>query len=334
MKRLPLVLYCLLMSAVALAAGDDRRDYWMARYLSVSYPLRKVVVSSGYGRRRDPFTHEVKTHSGLDLAAAYEDVFAMFDGVVERIGSDPRSGNYVIIRHGSYTVSYCHLSRRFVDEGESVYAGLPIAVSGSTGRSTAAHLHLTVRKDGEVVDPGILLSYIDAVRAECVEALGGSPSLASSFEGSCEEFLEHYSDIAMEHQRQYGIPASVTLSQMAHESRFGMSDLARKGNNFFGIKCSRQWLRDGKPYSCHDDDKKGEKFCNYATAEESVEHHSRLLMSERYRKCRSCKPTDYHGWLSALKKAGYATDKDYVALCERIIKRYRLYLYDEKALRA
>lgn len=329
---------CLCTVAVSSFGGrrdraGERKDYWLARYLSVSYPLRRIVVNSAYGKRRDPVTREVKSHGGIDLAADYEDVYAMFDGVVEAVGSDGRSGNYITVRHGCYTVSYCHLSRRFVEKGEEVTAGMPVAVSGSTGRSTGAHLHLTARKDGAVVDPGTLLDFIDAVRAECIEALGGRASAASAaaFEGGCEAFLEHYSGIAMEHQRQFGIPASVTLSQMAHESKFGRSELARKGRNFFGIKCSRKWLAEGRPYSVHDDDRKGEKFCNYGTAEESVEHHSRLLMSDRYRKCRSCSSTDYHGWLSALKQAGYATDRDYVPLCERIIKRYRLHRYDEMA---
>ena len=135
----------------------------------------------------------------------------------------------------------------------------------------------------------------------------------------------------MEQQRQYGIPASVTLAQMACESDWGRSTLARRGNNYFGIKCSPQWLADGKPYSLHNDDKPNEKFCNYATVEESIEHHSRLLMSYRYSRCRQYAPTDYHNWLVSLKAAGYATARNYVQLCEQIIKRHKLYLYDRLA---
>ena len=320
-----------LVSASVFSAPDRGRDYWLARYLSVSYPLRHITVNSAYGRRKDPVTGEVSSHSGLDLAASYEDVYAMFDGIVERIGSDKRSGNYVVIRHGIYTVSYCHLSRRYVEEGEEVTAGIPIAVSGCTGRATGAHLHLTVKKGDERTDPALLLSFIEAVRKECVAALGGIPGMLEKPSMNKRDFIRSYAPLARRQQDLYGIPASVTLAQMAHESRWGQSVLARSGNNYFGIKATRKWLADGKPYSVHDDDRKGEKFCNYRTVEESIDHHSRLLMSDRYKRCRSCKPTDYHGWLCALKAAGYATDRDYVSCCESIIKTYRLFEYDREA---
>lgn len=66
-----------------------------------------------------------------------------------------------------------------------------------------------------------------------------------------EEFFRLYADIAKEHQRRYGIPASVTLAQMALESGYGESELARKGNNFFSIKVGSSW-RGAR--SWHDDD--------------------------------------------------------------------------------
>ena len=62
------------------------------------------------------------------------------------------------------------------------------------------------------------------------------------------------------------------------ESAGGTSNLAVTGNNYFGIKCSSQWLAEGKPYSLHHDDKPNEKFCNYASVQESIEHHSQFLM--------------------------------------------------------
>ena len=141
-------------------------------------------------------------------------------------------------------------------------------------------------------------------------------------------FFERYAPLAMAQQQKYGIPASVTLAQMYIESAGGKSNLAQSGNNYFGIKCSQQWLAEGKPYSLHHDDKPNEKFCNYATVEESIDHHSRLLMSDRYKRCHSYPSTDYHHWLLALKAAGYATARDYVQLCEQIIRKYQLFRYD------
>ena len=172
------------------------------------------------------------------------------------------------------------------------------------------------------------------MRAEACTALLGEgvtadiDSISQHQRMDRKTFLSHYAPAAMEQQRQYGIPASVTLAQMAFESDWGRSDLARKGNNYFGIKCSPQWLAEGRPYSLHNDDKPDEKFCNYATVEESIDHHSRLLMSERYKRCHSYPSTDYHHWLLALKAAGYATARDYVQLCEQIIRKYQLFRYD------
>jgi flagellum-specific peptidoglycan hydrolase FlgJ len=56
------------------------------------------------------------------------------------------------------------------------------------------------------------------------------------------------------------------------------------------------------------------------------------LMSDRYKRCHAYSSTDYHNWLVALKQAGYATAKNYVQLCEQLIKCHKLYLYDRLAV--
>lgn len=328
---------CFLFLSVTLAfAKDGSREYWIDRYLSVSYPLKSIKINSKFGTRKDPFTGQKAAHSGLDLQASYEDVFAMFDGEVEKIGTDSRSGHYVTLRHGEYTISYCHLSKVTAHEGEQLIAGDIVAVSGNTGRSTGPHLHITCKYKGTVTDPYTLLLYIKEVREEAVLALGGNVGSVnwsrSTSKVDCEGFFRRYASAAMEQQLKYGIPSSVTLSQMALESGWGQSILARNGNNFFGVKCSRQWLAEGKPYSLHDDDKPNEKFCNYSSVQESIEHHSRVLMGDRYRRCRNFPSTDYHNWLVEIIKAGYATGKGYVQSCEKLIKQYNLQLYDKLAL--
>ena len=311
---------------------DREKLYWLSRYLSVSYPTKNLKVVSGFGYRNDPFNKGKKVfHSGIDIYAKYSDVYAMFQGIVTTVGSDKVSGNYIKIMHGNYTVSYCHLSRRYVSEGDTLYAGQPVAVSGNSGRSTGAHLHLTVRKNGEVINPNILLHYIDKIRHDALVSLGLDIKGLNFL--SHDDFLDRYSPIAMQHQREYGIPSSVTLSQMIHESSWGRSPLAVSGNNYFGIKCSSQWLSLGKPFTVHNDDRPGEKFCSYRDAFESMEHHAKTLCSDRYKQCKKYSSTDYHGWLTAIKKAGYATDPHYVSRCEKIIKEYKLYLYDYMALK-
>ena len=324
-----LVLWLVLCLSASVRAMSADRDYWIDRYLSVSYPLKRVKVSSPYGKRKDPFTGKRAVHGGLDLHARYEEVYSMFDGVVEKIGSDSRSGHFIVLRHGMYTISFCHLSKVTAHVGEELIAGDVVGISGNSGRSTGPHLHLTVKREGTVVDPYTLLLYVREVRAEAAKALGlAVVSEDVSTAGGRRAFLEHYAPLAIEQQRKYGIPASVTLAQLAWESSWGTSTLAVDGNNFFGIKCSNEWLSAGKPYSLHDDDRPGEKFCNYASVEESFDHRSRLLMSDRYRRCHRYGATDYHNWLVGIKASGYATAPDYVSKLEGLIKKYRLYEYD------
>ena len=145
-------------------------------------------------------------------------------------------------------------------------------------------------------------------------------------------FFEQYAPLAMEQQQKYGIPASVTLAQMYLESAGGKSNLAVTGNNYFGIKCSSQWLAEGKPYSLHHDDKPNEKFCNYASVQESIEHHSQFLMGSRYAGCRRCAADDYRGWANGLQAAGYATNRNYATMLIADIEAYGLSKYDQQAM--
>ena len=145
-------------------------------------------------------------------------------------------------------------------------------------------------------------------------------------------FFEQYAPLAMEQQQKYGIPASVTLAQMYLESAGGKSNLAQTGNNYFGIKCSSQWLAEGKPYSLHHDDKPNEKFCNYASVQESIEHHSQFLMGNRYAACRRCAADDYRGWANGLQAAGYATNRNYANTLIADIEAYGLSKYDQQAM--
>ena len=136
---------------------DSKQKQWTSSYPSITYPLKSIKVTSPYGYRRDPFTGKLSWHNGLDLRAKNEPAYAMMDGIVEKVGYDNRSGNYVTLRHGNYHVSYCHLSSIIVRKGESVYPGIIVGVTGNTGRSTGSHLHLTCKKDGKSVNPAILL---------------------------------------------------------------------------------------------------------------------------------------------------------------------------------
>lgn len=125
-------------------------------------PLRHIVVTSPYGLRTDPFTKKKVRHNGLDLKAHYEPAYAMMYGEVINVGRDKRSGLYVTLRHGDFTVSYCHLSKVAVAKGIHINPGDVVGVTGSSGRATGPHLHLSLRntKNGRAIDPSILLRLV------------------------------------------------------------------------------------------------------------------------------------------------------------------------------
>lgn len=130
----------------------------------VSLPLKNIHIGSGFGMRMHPIYHKRMMHNGVDLSARYENVFSMFPGTVIKVGQDNRSGKFVTVKTGNYTISYCHLSQQYVKVNDFVNAGTILALSGSTGVSTGPHLHLTTKKDGKAFNPTILLEYIRSVK--------------------------------------------------------------------------------------------------------------------------------------------------------------------------
>lgn len=143
-----------------------------------------------------------------------------------------------------------------------------------------------------------------------------------------EIYVEQFASLAVEEMYRSGVPASITLAQGLLESRYGLSELAVKGNNHFGIKCHNNW-KGKKIY--YDDDRKGECFRKYPSPELSYRDHSDFLRyRDRYKFLFDYKITDYKSWAHGLKKAGYATDPAYASKLIRIIEDYKLYEYDRK----
>jgi len=141
-----------------------------------------------------------------------------------------------------------------------------------------------------------------------------------------QEYIEKYAPTAVSEMYRTGVPASITLAQGILESRSGLSDLASKGNNHFGIKCHSDWK--GKTMSV-DDDAKGECFRVYKNAAQSFEDHSDFLRyRDRYKFLFSYDVTDYKSWAYGLKKAGYATDPAYADKLIRMVEEYGLSKYD------
>lgn len=144
------------------------------------------------------------------------------------------------------------------------------------------------------------------------------------------EYIRQYKDIAMQEMIRTGVPAAIKLAQGIHETQAGKSDLVKRSNNHFGIKCKTTWTGE-KVY--HDDDARGECFRAYQRSEDSYRDHSDFLRNnQRYGALFTLKPTDYEGWANGLKKAGYATNPRYPAIIIKLVEDYNLQLYTEVAL--
>jgi len=118
------------------------------------WPTAGRFVTCGYGWRRDPFMGSREFHQGLDIRCDYDWVKASKYGQVTYIGWLGGYGNTVVIAHpGGWKTLYAHLSRIIVSVGQYVKQGQYIAKSGNTGRSTGAHLHFEILREGAHKNP-------------------------------------------------------------------------------------------------------------------------------------------------------------------------------------
>lgn len=118
-------------------------------------PVAKGWISSRFGRRTDPFSGKVAFHSGVDFSAKEgTEIMAVAAGVVTRAGKFHDYGYMVEVNHGgNYATRYAHNKSNLVKVGDVVKKGQVIALVGSTGRSTGAHVHFEVYKNGRPIDP-------------------------------------------------------------------------------------------------------------------------------------------------------------------------------------
>jgi murein DD-endopeptidase MepM/ murein hydrolase activator NlpD len=122
-------------------------------------PVTNTYITSPYGMRMHPILHVYKLHDGTDFhAPCGTPVYAAADGTVLEEYYNTGYGNRVILNHGyvrgvSLMTSYNHLTSFVARTGEHVSRGQLIAYSGTTGYSTACHLHFMVYVNGNTVDP-------------------------------------------------------------------------------------------------------------------------------------------------------------------------------------
>lgn len=135
------------------------------------------------------------------------------------------------------------------------------------------------------------------------------------------DYIDAWKETAVQQQKDYGIPASITMAQALLESAAGKSELATKAKNHFGIKCTSDWF--GGVYY-YDAERKNDCFRQYRDAAESFKDHSLFLKRTRYESCFEIAVEDYEGWARRLRECGYATDKLYANKLIKLIEDYRL----------
>jgi murein DD-endopeptidase MepM/ murein hydrolase activator NlpD len=135
---------------------------------TLAYPYRLPIagqehrVTSSYGVRHDPFTGRLARHTGLDIPAPHgTPILASGGGRVVSAGDKGAYGRTVVIDHGDGLATlYGHASKLLVRAGDVVMPNQPIALVGSTGRSTGPHLHFEVIRHGARVEPRQYLSRV------------------------------------------------------------------------------------------------------------------------------------------------------------------------------
>ncbi len=152
-------------------------------------------------------------------------------------------------------------------------------------------------------------------------------STVDEYINKCRNYIKRFGRVAVAEMKKYGIPASITLAQGLLESDVGESRLATNSNNHFGIKCFSRNCHKGHCSNFTDDSHK-DFFRNYKTAWESYRAHSIFLQGDRYKHLQKLGTTDYKGWATGLRKAGYATDKRYANKLIQIIEFLDLHEYD------
>ena len=157
-----------------------------------------------------------------------------------------------------------------------------------------------------------------------------TPSKPMTVNGTVNDYIANYKEVAMSNMKNYGIPASIILAQGILESGAGKGSLALTANNHFGIKCHADWTGESV---LKDDDAAQECFRKYNDPSESFKDHATFLTGRnRYATLFELPKDDYEAWAKGLRLAGYATDPNYPQKLISYIESYELYQFDSQVL--
>jgi murein DD-endopeptidase MepM/ murein hydrolase activator NlpD len=167
---------------VKMALGREKMIASMPSIMPVANKDLKRTAS-GWGMRMHPIYKILRFHYGMDFTASTgTEVFSTGSGVVKSADREVGYGNCVVVDHGfGYETYYAHLSRIKVKPGQKVNRGEVIGLVGSTGTSTAPHLHYEVSKDGKKVNPQNYY-FQDLSPAEYEKMIAISSNMGQSFD--------------------------------------------------------------------------------------------------------------------------------------------------------
>lgn len=168
-----------------LSMAQNKKEY-LARIPAIQPVANKKLerIGSGFGYRTDPFYRTQRFHAGIDFTAPRGvEVYATADGTIESVNTEIWGyGQHIVINHGNgFTTLYGHLSKFKVKRGQKVVRGQLIGLVGSTGKSTAPHLHYEVHKNGEKLNPAYFF-YNDLTNEEYQLMLERASSPNQSFD--------------------------------------------------------------------------------------------------------------------------------------------------------
>ena len=151
--------------------------------VAIASPLSQVSVNSGFGARWG------KQHNGVDLAANAAEVKSPADGVVAKVADDeyPCGGTIIIDHADGFRTGFCHMQKINVTDGQKVKQGDVIGISGGgasdhgRGRSDGRHLHFTLKKDGNLVNP------MDYINKDSVVMSGDAPKSSTTDKTKTDE---------------------------------------------------------------------------------------------------------------------------------------------------
>jgi len=128
---------------------------------ATQHPVSDGIVTSHFGLRSDPFSGELRSHRGIDIAAPKGTPFhPIAEGTVIESGPRGGYGNLVVVDHGEgWTSSYAHCDTLNVQPGDRVSLKSTLGTVGETGRATGPHIHLELRHEGEAIDPHDALQW-------------------------------------------------------------------------------------------------------------------------------------------------------------------------------